>query len=305
MEASRRRERLRFVEVDVGDVQERPARVAFREFGEGPPLVLVHGLGTSSSVWHLVAPLLARRWRVLAVDLPGSGLSPPTTEVDGTWHARLLCRFAEQAAGEPSALVGHSLAGGLAMLAALEDPDLFTSVSVVAPGGLGRELALWPRVQSLAAVSALAGLLTPTLFRLVGPHRMERVLRYLFARGDEGRAARPLLREACHAFSKPAAVRSYCRTLREVASIRGQRPRYQLLSRLGDLQVPVLVVWGATDRVLPVAHGRRAAAAYPDLEFQVIPECGHTPQLECPEQLAELIEEFAGRGATVPRTATA
>ena len=90
-----------------------------------------------------------------------------------------------------------------------------------------------------------------------------------------------------------------------MASIRGQRPRYQLLSRLGDLQVPVLVVWGATDRVLPVAHGRRAAAACPDLELQIIPDCGHTPQLECPAQLAELIEEFAGRGYAVPRTATA
>jgi pimeloyl-ACP methyl ester carboxylesterase len=305
MQASRRRERLRFVEIDVGEVGDQRTRVAFREVGEGPPLVLVHGLGTSSSVWHLVAPLLARRWRVLSVDLPGSGLSPPASEVGGAWHARLLCRFAEQVAGEPSALVGHSLAGGLAMLAALDEPDRFTSVSVVAPGGLGRELALWPRVQSLAVVSALAGVLTPLLFRLVGPGRMERVLRYLFARGDEGRAARPLLREACIAFSKPAAVRWYCRTLREVASIRGQRSRYQLLSRLGDLQVPVLVVWGATDRVLPVAQGRRAAAAHPDLELQVIPECGHTPQLECPERLAELIERFAGRGTLVPRTVTA
>ncbi|MBO0704613.1 MAG: alpha/beta fold hydrolase, partial [Candidatus Dormibacteraeota bacterium] len=111
MEPSRPRERLRFVEVDVGEVPDRPARVAFRELGDGPPLVLVHGLGTSSSVWHLVAPLLARRWRVLAVDLPGSGLSPPATHVGGAWHARLLCRFAEQVAVEPAALVGHSLAG--------------------------------------------------------------------------------------------------------------------------------------------------------------------------------------------------
>ena len=220
MEASRRRERLRFVEVDVGD---RPVQVAFREFGQGRPLVLVHGLGASSSVWHLVAPLLARRWRVLAVDLPGAGLSPPTSEGGGDWHARLLCRFTEQVAEEPSALVGHSLAGGLAMLAALEEPALFSSVSAIAPGGLGRELALWPRVESLAAVSALASVLTPLAFRLVGPRRMEKLLGWLFARGDGGRATRPLLREACHAFAKPDAVRCYCRTLREVASFTATR----------------------------------------------------------------------------------
>jgi pimeloyl-ACP methyl ester carboxylesterase len=302
MEAGRLRERLRFVEVEVGD---RVAPLAFRELGRGRPLVLLHGLGASSSVWHLVAPLLAERWRVLAVDLPGSGLSPPTCEVGGQWHARLLCRFAEQVAGKPSALVGHSLTGGLAMLAALEEPELFSSVSAIAPGGLGRELALWPRLQSLTALSALANALTPTVFRLLGPRRMEGVLRCLFARGGEGHAARPLLREASRAYARPETVRCYCRTLREVASLRGQRPRYQLLPRLAELRVRTLMVWGATDRVLPVAHGRRAADAYPDLEFRVIPDCGHTPQLEHPALLAELLDEFAGRSGTVPRTATA
>jgi pimeloyl-ACP methyl ester carboxylesterase len=191
------------------------------------------------------------------------------------------------------------------MLAALEAPALFSSVTAIAPGGLGRELALWPRVETLAAVSALASVLTPLVFALAGPRRMETVLGWLFARGEQGRAARPLLREASRAYARPEAVRCYCRTLREVASFRGQRPHYQILSRLGELRVPTLMVWGATDRVLPVAHGRRAAAAYPELELQEIAGCGHAPQLERPGLVAELLDEFAGRGAAVPDTATA
>jgi pimeloyl-ACP methyl ester carboxylesterase len=283
--------RRRVAELRVGD---ETALVSYREQGSGPPLVLLHGLGASSSVWHMVMGRLARRWRVLAPDLPGNGQSPapPPSSTRGSWYGGLVCRFVEQVAGPGTALVGHSMSGGLAMLAALEQPDLFSALVGLAPAGLGSEMPLGLRLGTLPAVGSIMALLVPTAFRLLGATRTEALLRRGFARSGDSEAVMPLLKEAVATYASPVAVRAHYRLLREAASFRGQRVRYQLAHRLHELRLPTLLVWGALDGVLPVTHAHRAAAACPELEVKVLPGCGHAPQVECPELLCTVLGDF-------------
>jgi pimeloyl-ACP methyl ester carboxylesterase len=248
-------------------------------------------------------PRLARRWRVLAIDLPGNGNSPAPTpsRTRGTWYSRLVCHFVEQVAGPGTALVGHSMAGGLALLAALEQPDLFSAVVGVAPAGLGPEMRLALRVGALPAIGSMMAVVVPAAFRLLGARRSEALLRRGFARDGDSRAVLPLLREAIATYGSPVAVRAHYRLLREVASIRGQR-----VHRLHELRLPALLVWGALDRVLPVTHAHRAAAACPELEVRVLPDCGHSPQVECPDLLSAVVRKFLlGAQPRGPRRAIA
>jgi pimeloyl-ACP methyl ester carboxylesterase len=284
--------------------------LAYREQGSGSPVVLLHGMGASSSAWHLVMPRLARHCRVLALDLPGHGQSPPppNTNLHGAWFRKAVCRFVEETAGDGVALIGHSLSGGLALLAAMEAPYLFSSLTAVSPAGLGPELALGLRLQCLPAVGQGMALLAPALFRALGRDRVERLLLRRFAPNGEGAAVLPLLREALTTYASREAVRGYFRLLREVATIRGQRARYQVAHRLHELRLPTLVVWGALDRVLPVAHAHRAQAACPHLDVRVLPGCGHSPHLECPDLLLTVLEHFLPRHRppflTVPAAAS-
>jgi pimeloyl-ACP methyl ester carboxylesterase len=273
--------------------------VAYREQGHGAPLVLLHGLGASSSVWHVLTPHLAARHRILALDLPGSGDSPlpPLHRVRGSWYRDLVCGFVEKVAGPATVLVGHSMAGGLALLAGLESPQLFSALGAVAPAGLGQEMPLGLRLGALPAVGPVMATLVPAAFRALGPRRIEWLLRRRIAPDGDGDAVLPLLREAIRTYGNPDAVRAHYRFLREAATFRGQRARYQFAHRLHELRLPTLVVWGALDRVLPVTHARRAQAAGSGIEVRVLPECGHVPQLECPDRLASLLQDFIARSA--------
>lgn len=274
-------------------------RIAYRETGRGRPLLLLHGLGASSSVWHLVTPRLARRHRVIAPDLPGSGWSeaPPPGSLATGWLTRTMNAFTRAVGAEGAALTGHSLAGGVSVMMALEEPGLYSSLALVAPAGLGRQLPLALRVQALPAVGQVLSLLTPLVFRALGPARLEGLMRRLVARDGDADAVLPLLREAGATYGRRAAVRAYHEVLRETATVRGQRPRYQISHRLRELRLPTLVVWGAVDNVLPISQGRRACDACGALELRVMPGCGHVPQLEEPEAFLTILEEFIGRPA--------
>ena len=112
-------------------------RLHWIETGRGRPVVLVHGLGHSLQAWSRVAPALARRHRVLAVDLPGFGrseASPKRPLLDG--YADTVASWLEAAAGGPATLAGHSMGGSAAAHLAAARPDLASGLVLVAPAGI-------------------------------------------------------------------------------------------------------------------------------------------------------------------------
>ncbi len=257
-------------------------RIRYLVGGQGPPLVLVHGLGGSAANWCELAPLLARRRRVVAPDLPGHGGSSPLPAVSGLEpYADRVAAVMEREGMLSAPVVGHSLGGLVVLRLALRHPQAVEAVVLAASAGLSIGRA-WPR-------NVL------TLFTALRPGRLAGRYRSLVARSV-------LLRRAVFgvvSVSDPVGL-----TDRAVEGfLSGQVLHTDIGSawralRLDDprqelerVRCPALVLWGADDAQLPLddafEYSRRLHAS-----LRVVAGCGHLLIGECPEACAHAIEDF-------------
>jgi magnesium chelatase accessory protein len=251
---------------------------------DAPPIVLVHGLGGCSANWVDVAPLLARRRRVLVPDLPGHGLSAPLAAVPNlSVFADRVALLAEREGMLPAAFVGHSLGGVVAVRLALRRPNDVEALVLAATAGI-----------SSTTRRARYGL---RILGIIGPRRLvapwaDRVARSAFLRyavfGHWG-AADPLI-------LSDAAVDGFLEGTRLTSdSVSAARAIVadDVRQELGELRCRTLVLWGARDNQLPLADGfdfaRRLGAP-----MRVIADCGHLLIGERPELCAGAIEGFLG-----------
>ncbi len=263
-------------------------RVAYRMAGSGPPIVLIHGITASSVVWESVAPQLARHHTVLAPDLLGHGQSakPRGDYSMGAFASGIRDLVLSLELG-PVTVVGHSLGGGVAMQFSYQFPERVQRLALVSSGGLGR------RVSGLLRAATFPGseLVLPVL---AGRH----VLNAGRAVGRTlGRIGIPLGNDAIemargHAsLGDPQSRAAFVHTLRASVDVGGQR--VQAVDRLYlAAELPLLIVWGARDRIIPVDHGRRAHEFVPGSRFELFERAGHFPFLDEPERFVATIEDW-------------
>lgn len=239
----------------------------------GIPLVLIHGFGGGLDNWLFNQPALAESHDVLALDLPGHGRS--SKEVGGGDMAMLIGVFAGvlDAVGiERAYLVGHSMGGALALLFAIKNPGRVTGLTLLAPAGLGSEvnmdfidgfIAAGKRKEMRAVLELLVG--DPAL---IGRDMINDVLKYKRLDGVD-------------------------RALRRLAEglFPGGRQKTFEPGDLARIPVPVSVIWGRNDRILPVAH----ADSLPDgVEVHRLDGIGHMPHMEAAAEVNRLIEAALG-----------
>ena len=263
------------------------SRVHYLTAGDGPPLVLLHGLGDSARDWQWVMPALARRSRVVAPDFPGFGDSDrPRAAYSPGFFAEFVAGFLE-ALHIPSAVVAGNSLGGLAALRfALVDPARVPALVLVDGAGLGRRVNPGMRVLSLPGLGEPA-----TAFARTRPGRALRLwgrTRSLFA--HHRRAPAGWIADQDRLSRRPDFPRNTLEVLRAVVGPSGQRE--VLRERLPELPMPTLIVWGERDRVIPLAHGRDAVGRLRRGRLAVIPDCGHVPQIERPDLFLEALGSF-------------
>jgi pimeloyl-ACP methyl ester carboxylesterase len=268
----------------TGQLQVAGRRVRYRDTGRGDPVLLVHGIGRSLEDWDEQHDLLSDRHRVLSVDLPGFGWSERlghATTLDrlGGWLPSFLDELGVRT---PVHLVGNSLGGAVAMTFAATHPDRVADLVLVSSAGFGREVALGLRLLALRPIARL--LLKPSLSKAA------RGVRGLFHDAT-------FATEARIAHAHELSIRSndvLLETARQLGTFRGVREpwRTELLARMTDLELPILVVWGARDLILPAIHLEAAKAALPRVQTHLFPDTGHMPQIEQAERFAELVERF-------------
>src|SRR5215204_4192811 len=244
---------------DEWEIELHGHRVIYRIAGDGPPVVLIHGMVNSSKHWEQVALRLAHRYTVVAPDLLGHGDS---ASVRGDYslgaHACSIRDLLTTIGIERATIVGHSLGGGIAMQFFYQFPQRTERLVLISSGGLGHHVSPMLRGAALPGASAaLWAAAHPRLLdalALVGERMRQRGRGagvYLLA---IARALRPLRRAG--------ARRAFLQTLRSVIDLRGQhvsaRDRLYLLGGF-----PTLLVWGERDHTIPLSHGRDAHAAIP------------------------------------------
>ena len=258
----------------------------------GPAVVLVHGLGGSHLNWDLFAPLLTDHARVWALDLPGFGRSEPgerTASVSA--NAATLQRFLDEVVGEPVILIGNSMGGMLSILATGERPEAVTGLVLLDPAIPGPRRALDPLVALMFAVYAVPFVGERFLRgRRTRTTEIARVRETLTLCGVDPDAVPPEVidrsvtllqeREDVEGMDKAflAAARSLLRLLVDPR-------RYR--AAMASIRVPVLLVHGDRDRLVPVAAARDIARRHPSWRYLELPDVGHVPQLQVPELLAK------------------
>ncbi|WP_314220977.1 alpha/beta fold hydrolase [Streptomyces zaehneri] len=263
-------------------------RRAFRMAGEGPALVLVHGIGDSSQTWAELIPDLARTHTVIAPDLLGHGASDkPRADYSVAAYANGLRDLLSTLGIESATLVGHSLGGGVAMQFAYQFPERTERLILVSAGGVGREVNPALRLVSLpGAHLALSALRLPGARFQVG---LAVALMKLLDT-DLGQDAPDLL-HLVDALPDETARNAFIRTLRAVVDWRGQV--VTMLDRCYlTAGMPTMLLWGDRDSVVPVRHAYGAHEAMPGSRLEIFEGAGHFPFHSDPARFRALVEEF-------------
>jgi pimeloyl-ACP methyl ester carboxylesterase len=261
--------------------------VTYTEAGSGPVLLLIHGMAGTFENWQAVIEPLARHHTVVAPDLPGHGGSAPGA---GDYSIGAL------AAGlrdllialdhNRTTLVGHSLGGGIAMQFSYQFPEMTERLVLVSSGGLG------PEVSPVLRAAALPGA-DVFIAATAGPVRRAGAT---IGRGLATVGLRPNadVAEVVRGYASlvnPDRRAAFLATLRSVIDRGGQRVLAGDRLYLAE-GMPVLIIWGARDPIIPVDHGEHAHQAIPGSRLEIFDGVGHLPQLEAPGRFVAALEQF-------------
>lgn len=265
-------------------------RRAYRIAGSGPAILLIHGIGDNSTTWSTVQTMLAQRFTVIAPDLLGHGKSDkPRADYSVAAYANGMRDLLSVLDVERVTVVGHSLGGGVAMQFAYQFPQLVDRLILVGAGGVTKDVNVALRVASLPmGTEALALLRLPLM--LPALQLLGRVGGPLLGRTRAGRDVENMLRILAD-LPEPTASSAFARTLRAVVDWRGQV--VTMLDRCYLTEsVPVQLIWGSHDSVIPVSHARMAHAAMPGSRLDVFDGSGHFPFHDDPDRFVEIVEKF-------------
>jgi pimeloyl-ACP methyl ester carboxylesterase len=259
------------------------ARVNYVEMGQGPPVVLVHGLSGCWQNWLENIPHVARRHRVIALDLPGFGESElPNEEISIPGYGRFVDAFLGEIGVERGAIVGNSMGGFIAAETTLAHPSRVEKLVLVSAAGLVRvgNRQLYALERAARLFHPLTAAFLARREHLVRRPRLRRrmlygVVRYPVRIGPE------LAYEVASGAGKPG----FLDALNAIMA-------YDFRDRLPEISAPTLIVWGRNDRIVPIEGAYEYEKLIPNARLEIFEETGHVPMLERPARFNQLIEEF-------------
>lgn len=271
-------------------------RRAFRIAGSGPALLLIHGIGDNSTAWEPVHARLAQRYTVIAPDLLGHGQSAkPRADYSVAAYANGMRDLLSVLDIDKVTVVGHSLGGGVAMQFAYQFPQLVDRLILVGAGGVTKDVNIALRFASLPLGSEALALLRLPLV-LPALQTAGWLLGTVVGSTGIGRDIPNVLRILAD-LPEPTASAAFSRTLRAVVDWRGQV--VTMLDRCYLTEsVPVQLIWGEKDAVIPVSHAHMAHAAMPGSRLAIFPGSGHFPFHDDPDRFVQLVDDFID--TTVP-----
>jgi len=277
---------------DLGEYEEielHGHRVGFQAAGDGDQLIiLLHGITSTAEAWRKVMPRLAERYTVIAPDLIGHGRSAkPRGDYSLGAYAAGVRDLIAVLGYERGTVVGHSFGGGIAMQFSYLFPEYVERMALIASGGLGREVHPMLR----AAVLPGSEWVLPLLAREWSVKAGDAVRTVA---GKLGLEAGPDLAEFARGYAsltEEGASDAFIHTMRSVIDHDGQRVSALDRLYLAD-QLPTMIIWGDSDPVIPVEHGRNAHRVVTNSRYVEIEGSGHWPMLDAPDRIVRELTEF-------------
>ena len=271
--------------------------------GSGPPLVLVHGLGSSAAVEfsYNLEPLAAHH-RVLAIDLPGFGNSDkPTLDYTIDLFVKAVRDLMTCEGLERAAVMGVSMGGRVALGLALDSPEVVERLVLVDALGVGpprRVLAY--RVLLTKGLGELTLRGTARALRRMNPATIRRLWGWYLRRPGRVETTWSDERIANHGtlLSSPEYRAAYLSTLRSIAGLAQLRGGIGVEQRLAELRMPTLLIWGRHDHIFPARHAEAANDRLRCGRVVIFEDSGHTPQMEEPQRFNRLVLDFLAEPAS-------
>jgi pimeloyl-ACP methyl ester carboxylesterase len=261
-------------------------KINYYEAGEGPPVILLHGFGACTYTWRFLAPALARDHRVFAIDLKGFGLSakPADDKYAVSDQADMVAAFIRRRDLSDLALVGHSMGGGVALMTYLkvrpEVPARISKLVLIDSAGYPQKLPWFIRLARMPIISAIGGRLLPPRFATY------LVLRKCYYNKDK--ITDEQIETYAYYGNLPGARQALTATAQQImpADIDALTAQYK------TIKVPVLIIWGAEDEVVPLSVGKKFKRDIPNSQLVILPKCGHIPPEEEPQETNRLVTTF-------------
>jgi pimeloyl-ACP methyl ester carboxylesterase len=266
----------------------KPVRLHYKETGSGDPVLLLHGLGASSYAWRYVTPELAKKHRVIALDLKGFGQSdkPKDDKYSLFDQAELVDKFIQKHKLKNLTLVGHSFGGGIALALAVKD-----------------QKRRRPRLKKLVLIDSIsykqeipwgiALMRTPIISDLgiaLIPPEMQMKIALKFAYHDNSKIPQEAPAEYAKQLSTPGGKYAVLRTAAQLMPENIE----QFTKQYRNLKLKTLLIWCRRDGIVPVAYGKRLFNNLPNARMHILPACVHLPQEELPQLTSRLMTDFLG-----------
>jgi pimeloyl-ACP methyl ester carboxylesterase len=260
------------------------AEVGYVELGEGEPIVFVHGISGSWQNWLENLPHFGRSHRAIALDLPGFGASPmPSWPIDIPAYGRLVHDLCEKLGVERGTIVGNSLGGFVAAEAVTAAPGRFQRLALVSAAGI---LNTWSPEERAVATAFIWKTLSPFFAsggrRIVNRPGLRRAVFSAFVRYPDRLGAELLWEQ----------IDSGLTNCPGFGDALHAALRHDIRERLGTIAIPTLIVWGFSDRVIPVQAALSYHRRIPHSRLEIFERTGHVPQLERPARFNRLLDEF-------------
>jgi pimeloyl-ACP methyl ester carboxylesterase len=266
-------------------------KINYYEAGEGAPVLLLHGFGGCTYTWRYLAPVLAKQYRVLALDLKGFGLSDKPA--DGKYavsdQAEMVAEFIRAQDLHDLTLMGHSMGGAVALMTYFklrqDTPARIRRLVLIDSAGYPQKMPWFIR---LAGIPGLNTVVT----KILSP-RFATTLVLKKSYYDKDKISQEQIDTYAYYGSLPGAPEALRQTARQIVP----EDMEAVIARYKTIRVPVLIVWGADDEVVPLEVGENFKRDIPNSELVIIPKCGHIPLEEKPQETNQIIMEFLKAGS--------
>jgi pimeloyl-ACP methyl ester carboxylesterase len=272
-----------FLEIDGIDIHFQE-----RDTDDKTLFVLLHGFGSSTYSWQKIIDPLSEYGSVLAYDRPAFGLTErvipfedvPFNPYTADYQPEIVKSFFDEKQPKKIILIGNSAGGTVAIQTALNYPEKIDALVLVSPAVFGGG----------GAPKWVKPLLNLPQFKRLGP---------VFVRTIRDRGLdilelawfdpEKITETDYENYHKPLSIDKWDTALWEFTKVNGDN---DLSTKIGDLKMPVLVITGDNDKIIPVEQSIQVAEAIPQAQLQILPNCGHVPQQECPDEFLEVVDSF-------------
>lgn len=261
-------------------------KINYYEAGQGPPIILLHGFGGCGYSWRFLAPALAAEHRVFTIDLKGYGLSDKPE--DGNYAVRdqadIVAAFIRSQDLHDLVMMGHSIGGAVTLMTYLkvrqDQPERITRLVLIDSAGYPQKLPWFIWLAQAPGLGSVGG-------KLVSP-RLAASLVLKKCYYDDAKITEEQIDTYAYYGSLPGAREAVVQTAKQIipADIDALIAQYKTIS------VPVLIIWGEADEVVPLAVGKKFKRDIPDSQLVILPKCGHMPPEEEPGETRQAIMDF-------------